>query len=194
MVLIQFSKSQRRHCCGPSLRAKRSNPSRSTKKEWIASSRSLSSGAHSRDPLVPRNDGDTLPHSRGAIRPSYTRIVRPKNRGRGECRVPGAPAASCAHGVVKMHTSIHSEVAEITRHSRTQWFTAYFVLSPAIGLSCHRRPWSNLHELDASVEASGPHVFAVRFNALVRSTSTSTASRPASVTIASRPSGGTRRR
>jgi hypothetical protein len=27
------------------------------KEEWIASSRSLSSGAHSRDPLAPRNDG-----------------------------------------------------------------------------------------------------------------------------------------
>jgi hypothetical protein len=38
------------------LRAKRSNPSRAGKKEWIASSRSLSSGAHSRDPLAPRND------------------------------------------------------------------------------------------------------------------------------------------
>src|SRR2546430_3558042 len=40
----------------PSLRAQRSNPSRRIKKEWIASSRSLSSGAHSRDPLAPRND------------------------------------------------------------------------------------------------------------------------------------------
>ena len=49
-------------------------------------------------------------------------------------------------------------------------------------------------KLDASVEASGPHVFAVRFSALVRSTSASTASRPASVTIASRPSVGTGRR
>jgi hypothetical protein len=28
------------------------------KKEWIASSRSLPSGAHSRDPLAPRNDGE----------------------------------------------------------------------------------------------------------------------------------------
>jgi len=27
-------------------------------KEWIASSRSLSSGAHSRDPVAPRNDGE----------------------------------------------------------------------------------------------------------------------------------------
>jgi hypothetical protein len=32
-----------------------------------------------------------------------------------------------------MHTSIHSEPPEITRHSRTQWFTAYSVLSPVIG-------------------------------------------------------------
>src|ERR1700744_4922326 len=29
------------------------------KKVWIASSRSLSSGAHSRDPLAPRNDRET---------------------------------------------------------------------------------------------------------------------------------------
>jgi hypothetical protein len=29
--------------------------------KWIASSRSLSSGAHSRDPLAPRNDGLRLP-------------------------------------------------------------------------------------------------------------------------------------
>jgi hypothetical protein len=27
-----------------------------------------------------------------------------------------------------MHTSIHSEPSENTRHSRTQWFTAYTVL------------------------------------------------------------------
>jgi hypothetical protein len=50
--------------------------------------------------------------------------------------------------------------------------TAYFVLSPAIGLSCHRRlrikvlsarsGLQNLRRLDAGVEASGPHDFAVR--------------------------------
>src|SRR5512132_223663 len=40
-----------RHC-------ERSEPIHLTAgKEWIASSRSLSSGAHSRDPLAPRNDG-----------------------------------------------------------------------------------------------------------------------------------------
>jgi hypothetical protein len=32
-----------------------------------------------------------------------------------------------------MHTSIHSEFTGIDRHSRTQWFTAYFALSPATG-------------------------------------------------------------
>jgi len=40
----------------PSLRAERSNPE-PRKKSWVASARSLSSGAHSRDPLAPRNDG-----------------------------------------------------------------------------------------------------------------------------------------
>jgi hypothetical protein len=29
-----------------------------------------------------------------------------------------------------MHASIHSEAPEITRHSRTQWFTVYIALSP----------------------------------------------------------------
>jgi hypothetical protein len=48
----------------------------------------------------------------------------------------------------------------------TQWFTAYSALFPEIGLSCLRRSWSNLHELDASVEASEPHTFAVRFSAV----------------------------
>jgi hypothetical protein len=44
--------------------------------------------------------------------------------------------------------------------------TVSFVLSSAIGLFCHRRPRSLLRELDASVEASGPHDFAVRFSAI----------------------------
>jgi hypothetical protein len=39
----------------PSLRAERSNPGPHTT-PWIASARSLSSGAHSRDPVAPRND------------------------------------------------------------------------------------------------------------------------------------------
>jgi len=48
--------------------------------------------------------------------------------------------------------------------------TASFVISPAIGLFCHRRLRILNRKLDASVEASGPHDFSVRKqNALVRS-------------------------
>jgi hypothetical protein len=38
--------------------------------------------------------------------------------------------------------------------------TVSFVISPVIGLDCHRR--FACAKLDASVEASGPHDFAVR--------------------------------
>jgi hypothetical protein len=76
-------------------------------------------------------------HDFASPRRDFARVVlefsAPENRGRGECRAPDAPAASCALLVVSMHTSIHSEPSEITRHSRTQWFTAYTVLSPVIG-------------------------------------------------------------
>src|SRR5260370_38057052 len=69
--------------------------------------------------------------------------------------------------------------------------TVSFVLSPVIGLVCHRRLRSCLRRLDAGVEASGPHDFAVRKPAPSSlAPPASTASRPASVTIASRPSVG----
>ena len=37
-----------------------------------------------------------------------------------------------------------------------------YVISPVIGLCCHRRQRNYSRQLDASVEASGPHDFAVR--------------------------------
>src|SRR5947209_14359403 len=43
-----------------------------------------------------------------------------------------------------------------------RWFTTYSVLSPVIGLGCHRRKRNRFRPLDASIEASGPHDFAVR--------------------------------
>ena len=42
-----------------------------------------------------------------------------------------------------------------------QWFTAYAVLSPVIGLLTPSLA-KKLRQLDAGTEASGPHVFAVR--------------------------------
>jgi hypothetical protein len=63
--------------------------------------------------------------------------------------------------------------------------TAYFVLSPVIGLSCHRHLALLLARLDASVGASGPHAFAVRVSAIRQSAPpASTASRPALMTCA----------
>ena len=70
--------------------------------------------------------------------------------------------------------------------------TAYSALSPVTGLSCHRR-YAGIasRQLDASVGASGPHDFAVRKHApSSEAPLASTTSRPASVTIAIRPSVG----
>ncbi|MEH2567307.1 hypothetical protein V1289_006934 [Bradyrhizobium sp. AZCC 2289] len=89
------------------------------------------------------------------------------------------PDARCTRGLVcnvhkKMRTRAY-RAAEAIRHSLRNGFTAYSALSPVIGLSCHRRrrdtaldPFGSMRnrQLDASVEASGPHDFAVRFDAV----------------------------
>jgi len=139
------------------------------------------------------------------------------NRGRRESRVPDAPAASCAK--VESTRVSHHRFTGTPGLPCAMVLTAYFVLSPVTGLVCHRRlriggefgpvgPALASAKLDASVGASGPHDFAVRNNivrlhAVNRSraqrtalrprlradAAASTASRPAFVTIASRPSG-----
>ena len=65
-----------------------------------------------------------------------------------------------------MHTSIHSEPSETTRHSRTQWFTAYTVLSPVNGCFATVASGIASARLDTSTAMSGPHAFAVRFRAV----------------------------
>ena len=87
------------------------------------------------------------------------------------------PGAQCTRslvcaGVVKMHTSIHSgRTGNHPASPHAMVLTASFVLSPAIGLSCHRRLQRLNCKLDVGVEASGPHDFSVRkLSALVRST------------------------
>ena len=70
------------------------------KKEWIAS-RSLSSGAHSRDPLA-RNDGNSRRTYTFSPRHAPEPLMNlPPLGGRGERRMPVAPAASCAMIVVE---------------------------------------------------------------------------------------------
>jgi hypothetical protein len=93
-----------------------------------------------------RNDGDLL---WAHLRISATQCARmlldtfALQRGRGECRVPGAPAASCAHG----GSEYAHEYSQRGRRDRptfpTQWFYGLYVISPAIGLSCHRR-WQKM--------------------------------------------------
>src|SRR5256714_13755002 len=72
---------------------------------------------------------------------------------------------------------------------RAMVLTVSFVLFPVTGLCCHRRQQVTTCQLDASVGASEPHDFAVRLTCCSsKAPSASIASRPAFVTIASRPS------
>src|SRR6202171_6453788 len=58
------------------------------------------------------------------------------NRGRGECRVPVAPAASCAS--VESTRVVTTVAPEHPAFPHAMVLTAFFVLSPVIGLVCHR--------------------------------------------------------
>src|SRR6202158_4333929 len=54
--------------------------------------------------------------------------------------MPGAQwTRSLACDKIKAHERSHHGHTGITRHSPRNGFTAYFALSPAIGLVCHRR-------------------------------------------------------
>ena len=103
------------------------------------------------------------------------------------------PGVRCTRGLGKKCPVVSHRFTGLNRHSLRNGFTVSFVLSPVTGLSCHhhRRDAKHHRQLDASVGASGPHGFAVRKSALSSvALPASTASRPASVTIAIRPSCG----
>src|SRR5450755_3824454 len=152
------------------------------------------------------------------MRPRFAFVFRPQE-GRGECRVPAAPAVSCALGGGRTHTSNNEYTRKHPAFPHAMVLTAYVALSPVTGLFCHRRlrikfclspvgP-TQLRRLDTSVGVSGPHDFAVRsnisrqragdrsqvFRPALRShraqnAAASTASHPAFVTIMTRPSVG----
>src|SRR5215216_1086873 len=77
----------------------------------------------------------------------------------------------------KAYERSHHGHTGFTRHSPRNGFNGFLRDLPGDRLYCHRHWRSCLHQFDASVEASGPP-------------SASIASRPAFVTIASRPSLG----
>ena len=75
------------------------------------------------------------------------------------------PGAQCTRSLVWVEITTrvsHHRSTGITRHSRTRWLTAYIVFSPELGLFGLRRLADSSAKLGASVEASGPHDFAVR--------------------------------
>ena len=138
---------------------------------------------------------NALPRSRGTKRPSYARTIRPPNiRGRRESRVLGAPAAPRAK--CRKHASASPQVRRNTRPSLRNGFNGLLRALPGDRACLPPSPPRSFasRELDASVGASGPHDFAVRKHApSSEAPPASIASRPASVTIANRPSIGTRR-
>src|SRR5437660_822957 len=81
-------------------------------------------------------------------------------------RAWGMPGARCTRSLawekIEPHEHSHHRFTGVTRHSRTRWFTTYIALSPVIGLGCHRHRRDTSRLLDASIETSGPHDFAVR--------------------------------
>jgi hypothetical protein len=64
-------------------------------------------------------------------------------KGRGECRVPAAPAASCAIVLVE-RTRVTTSTPESPGIPARNGFTAYFALSSVTGRFCHRRPRTNV--------------------------------------------------
>src|SRR2546421_7160113 len=83
-------------------------------------------------------------------------------------KIEGAGNAGCAlHPQsrvqkVKSTRGSHHRFTGADRLPRAMVLTVSFVISPVIGLCCHRRQRNYFRQLDASVEASGPHDFAVR--------------------------------
>jgi hypothetical protein len=182
-----------------------------------------SRSARWRIPLAPRCRAPLQPRLSPSRRDAPESLQDLPPGGRGECRVPSAPAASCALGRWSMHTSIHSgRTGNHPASPHAMVLTACFALSPVIGLSCHRHcrtkglsapGWADLpsdnltpasRRQDHTTSPSATE-FVVRvpfdrsrvvkpaLHHVPRPTlPASTASRPASVTIAIRPSSETR--
>jgi hypothetical protein len=146
---------------------------------------------------------NTLPHSRGAKRPSCAKFLRlEKSEGAGlpqegsrESRVPVAPAAPCAK--VESTRVLTTGSPESPGLPCAMALTVSFALSLVTGLFCHHRRRKFFRRLDASVGASGPHDFAVRVSTVrprkefaLRCCRVHRIPHPTSVTIAIRPQAG----
>ena len=146
---------------------------------------------------APRNDGRNQTQLRDlAARFRASFALEPpalQSEGAGNAGRPMRPIAACAT-IVVVGTRVSQVTPEIARHSPRSGFTAYFVLSRAIGLFCHPH---RLHQAAGLTPASRRQDHTTSPSAKQAPSSlaplASTASCPASVTISSRPSSGTGR-
>jgi len=147
-----------------SLRAKRSNPSLATRTRldcFVASLLAMTTKTASSRSIFKQPNKFQIRLRDPAAR--CARVVHepsaPKGVGNAGCPPHPQPR-------VQNETKHTSVVAAVTPDSpgipARNGFNGYFVLSPVIGLVCHRHLRSCLRKLDAGVEASGPHDFAVR--------------------------------
>ena len=135
-----------------------------------------------------------ISHSNTRQRPAarYARalikLFRPENGGTGECRVPVAPAA--ARGVVNTRVSHHGYTGSPGIPARNG-FNGFLRALPGDRALLSPSLANRIRKLDASVEASGPHDFAVRRKRFrQRRCQRPSHPFPTFVTIAKRPSEG----
>ena len=141
-----------------------------------------------------KQHGSALPQhdARGLMRePSENRgrRLRPSKRGRRECRMPEAPAASRAK-MKQAHDRLHHRFAGTTRHSLHNGFNGFLRALPGDRLIATLASRKILAKLDAGIGASGPHGFAVhdQLRSSFEAARVHRFPRPTSVTIAIRPS------
>jgi hypothetical protein len=131
----------------------------------------------------------TSSRSRGALRPRFAINFPPSKQ-----RAQGMPGARCAHS-----RAWCVESTRVSHHGHTgkrpafpaQWFYGLFRALPGDRALLPPSPAKvAFRELDASVGASGPHVFAVRGKHVRQRAAASTASRPNVRDDGQRPSEG----
>src|SRR3954454_23284716 len=125
---------------------------------WVPACAGTTSGEWHRGNRLRGTTRECL-HSRGANAPEVCENSPPFPwEGRGECRVPTHPQPRMQNK--KAYELVTTGRPDDPAFPHAMVLTVSFVISPVIGLCCHRR--FACAKLDASVEASGPHDFAVR--------------------------------
>ena len=106
------------------------------------------------------------PRSRDAMRPRFARNL-------ALVKTEGAGKTGCAlhpRSRVQLHTTKRTRAYRFSGNTPAfpaQWSYGLYRALPGDRLSCHRRLQITSRKLDASIGASGPHDFAVRFSAVV---------------------------